>query len=178
MGRPKALLPTGASGLPFVRVICDTLPTAGVSPASSSRAPNYWARLAAVLPGVTLVVNPEPDRGQLSSLLLGLDALGARDAVLVTLVDLPRSGPHRRRVARHLASHARAAGPSRPRRPPRPSRDLRRAVVHALRSADVSLGAKPVIQKFLAEAVGVPVDDPGTVDDIDTPEAYERLKRP
>ena len=51
-------------------------------------------------------------------------------------------------------------------------------LLDALRSADVELGAKPVVHRFLADAVSVPVDDPATVDDIDTPEAYERLGRP
>ena len=32
MGRPKALLPLGASGEPFARRICDTLLAAGVAP--------------------------------------------------------------------------------------------------------------------------------------------------
>ena len=34
-----------------------------------------------------------------------------------------------------------------------------------------TLGAKPVVHRFLADAVSVPVDDPATVEDIDTPEA-------
>ncbi len=41
------------------------------------------------MPGIELVVNREPDRGQLSSLLAGLETLGAPEAALVTLVDLP-----------------------------------------------------------------------------------------
>ena len=179
MGRPKALLPTGESGLPFVRVICDALTAAGVSPLVVVTRAELAGPIAAVLPGIALVVNPDPDRGQLSSLLLGLDALGTHDAVLVTLVDLPRFRPGT--VAALLGAWRRTHAPL-----VRPVHDGRHGhpaifgatLLHALRSADVSLGAKPVIQRFAAEAIGVPVDDPGTVDDIDTPEAYERLERP
>jgi molybdenum cofactor cytidylyltransferase len=178
MGRPKALLPTGASGLPFVRVICDTLVAAGVSPLVVTRA-ELVESIKAVLPGTTLVVNPEPDRGQLSSLLLGLDALGPRDAVLVTLVDLPRFRPTT--VAALISTWHRTHAPLV--RPVHEGRHGHPAIfgeplLRALRSADVSLGAKPVIQRFSAEAIEVAVDDPGTVDDIDTPEAYKRLERP
>lgn len=178
MGRPKALLPTGASGLPFVRVICDRLLAAGVSPLVVTRA-ELVDSITAVLPGIAVVVNPEPDRGQLSSLLLGLDALGPRDAALVTLVDLPRFRPTT--LTALLNSWHRTHAPL-----VRPVHDGRHGhpaifgepLLRALRFADVSLGARPVIQRFSAAAIEVPVDDPGTVDDIDTPEAYKRLERP
>jgi len=179
MGRPKALLPVGESGLPFARVICDALTASGVSPIVVVTRAELASPVAAVVPGTALVVNPDPDRGQLSSLLLGLDALGARDAVLVTLVDLPRFRLDT--VAALIETWHRTHAPL-----VRPVHDGRHGhpaifgapLLHALHSADVALGAKPVIQRFAAEAVGVPVDDPGTVDDIDTPEAYERLERP
>ena len=61
---------------PFVRVICDALTTAGVSPVVVVTRAELAGRLAAVLPGIALVVNPDPDRGQLSSLLLGPGCAG------------------------------------------------------------------------------------------------------
>ena len=178
MGRSKALLPLGASGLPFVRVICDTLTTAGVSPIVVVTRAELLESLAGVLPGTELVVNRDPERGQLSSLLAGLDVLGAPAAAMMTLVDLPlvRAGT----VAALLATWDRTHAPL--------VRPLFRArhghpvifglpLLDALRSADVDLGAKPVVHRFLADAVSVPVDDPAIVQDIDTPEEYERLGR-
>lgn len=177
MGRPKALLPIGPSAEPFVRVICDSLVAASVSPIVVVTRTALLGDLADVLPGIMLVVNPEPDRGQLSSLLAGLEALGPRDAVLVTLVDLPQFRPST--VASLLAAWRRTHAPL-----VRPVHHGRHGhpvifgapLLDALRVATVELGAKPVIHRFLAEAIDVSVDDRGTVEDIDTPEDYDRLE--
>jgi CTP:molybdopterin cytidylyltransferase MocA len=179
MGRPKALLPASAAGQPFVRVICDALAAAGVSPIVVVTRAELVAPLGELVPGIELAVNPDPDRGQLSSLLVGLDAVGPCDAVLVTLVDLPLVQSST--VAALLASwHLTQAPLVRPEHRGRHGHPVifGAPLLHALRSADVELGAKPVVHRFAAQAVSVPVDDPGTVDDIDTPEAYDRLERP
>lgn len=179
MGRPKALLPLGDPGRPFARVICDTLTASGVSPLVLVTRAELRDQLAAVLPGVALVVNPDPDRGQLSSLLAGLEALGAPDAALVTLVDLPLFRPST--VTSLLTAwhqtHAPLVRPLHQGRHGHPA-IFGAPLLEALRAADVQLGAKPVVHRFLSEAVSVSVDDCGTVDDIDTPEAYDRLGLP
>ena len=177
MGRPKALLPIGASGQPFAQTICDTLVAAGVTPVVVITRPDLRDQLAGVLADVVLVVNPSPDRGQLSSLLAGLDALGSPEAALVALVDLPLVQPAT--VASLLAAWHETHAPLV--RPLHQGRQHGHPVIFgapllaALRSADVDLGAKPVVHRFLADAVSVPVDDRGTVEDFDTPEAYDRL---
>ncbi|MBK5298056.1 MAG: nucleotidyltransferase family protein [Vicinamibacteria bacterium] len=177
MGRPKALLPLGDSGRPFVRVICDTLTASGVAPLVVVTRAELLDELAGVLPGVALVVNPDPDRGQLSSLLAGLDALGTRDAALVTLVDLPLF-QQSTVVSLLTAWHQTHAPLVRPLHQGRHGHPVifGALLLDALRSADVDLGAKPVVYRFLADAVSVQVDDRGTVEDIDTPEAYDRLE--
>ncbi len=179
MGRPKALLPLGTSGQSFARVICDTLMAAGVAPIVVVTRVELRDHLSDVLPGVALVVNPDPDRGQLWSLLAGLDALGTPDAALVTLVDLPLFQPST--VASLLTAwHQTRAPLVRPLYQGRHGHPVifGAPLLEALRSADVDLGAKPVVYRFLADAVSVPVDDRGTVEDIDTPEAYNRLELP
>jgi len=179
MGRPKALLPLGASGLTFVRVICDTLHAAGVSPVVVVTRVELLDSLAAVVPRAELVANDDPDRGQLSSLLAGLESLGApQQAALMTLVDLPLV--HTSTVASLLAAWHRTHAPLV--RPLYQSRHGHPVIfgaplLDALRRADLDAGAKPVVHRFLADAVSVVVDDPATVDDIDTPETYERLNR-
>lgn len=179
MGRPKALLPLGASGPPFVRVICDRLAMAGVSPIVVITRAELHDALAAAVPGIAVAVNADPDRGQLSSLLAGLDAVGHCEAAVVTLVDLPLFLPST--VASLLAAWRRTQAPLV--RPVHESRHghpaiFGRALLDALRAADVGAGAKPVLGRFLADAVSVHVNDPGTLEDIDTPEAYDRLVPP
>lgn len=178
MGRPKALLALDASGVTFARAICDRLTTAAVSPIVVVTRADLRDALAAGLPGIRLVVNPDPDRGQLSSLLAGLDVLGPCDAVLVTLVDLPlfQSSTVTSLLARWRDTRAPLVRPVHEGRNGHPA-IFGRALLDALRVADIAAGAKPVMDRFLANAVSVPVDDPGTVEDIDTPDAYDRLTR-
>lgn len=179
MGRPKALLLLDASGSTFARAICDRLTAAAVSPIVVVARADLREALAAALPGITLAVNADPDRGQLSSLLVGLDAVGPCDAVLVTLVDLPQFQPSTvgALVTRWRQTHAPLVRPMHDGRHGHPV-IFGRALLDALRESDIAAGAKPVIHRFLDDAVSVPVDDPGTVEDIDTPEAYDRLTRP
>jgi len=178
MGRPKALLPLGASGLTFVRVICDTLHAAGVSPIVVVARVELLDSLAAAVPRAQLVANDDPDRGQLSSLLAGLETLGAPQAALMTLVDLPlvQAGTVASLLATWHRTHAPLVRPSYQARHGHPV-IFGAPLLDALRQADLDAGAKPVVHRFHADAVTVVVDDPATVDDIDTPEAYERLSR-
>jgi CTP:molybdopterin cytidylyltransferase MocA len=46
-----------------------------------------------------------------------------------------------------------------------------------LRSADLNIGAKAVFAQHRDRIVNVEVDDPGAFEDMDTPEAYQRLRR-
>jgi molybdenum cofactor cytidylyltransferase len=122
------------------------------------------------------VVNPDPDRGQLSSLIAGLDAVdGPRVfAALVTLVDVPfvMASTITALLSRGRASPApivRATYKSRHGHPV----IIRRELFDALRRADPLAGAKPV---FRAHPIDdVEVDDPGVVQDVDTPDDYRRL---
>ena len=122
-------------------------------------------------------MNPDPDRGQLSSLLAGLDAVDRPgvDAVLVTLVDVPLVAPVGDRGA---ASAGRRLAAPRSSGPPVAARHghpviFTRGVFAALRAADPAAGAKPVMRAFAVE--DVEIDDPGILRDVDTPEDYERL---
>ena len=142
MGRPKALLPAGDAGDTFVGRIVRTLRAAGVDEivvVAGDLAPEIASALAGEAHPPRVVVNPEPGRGQFSSLQTGLRAVnrpGIR-GVLATLVDVPlvTAGT----VAALLAAHAATAAPIvRPGarraarspgdfRSPRAARDSRRA---------------------------------------------------
>jgi CTP:molybdopterin cytidylyltransferase MocA len=176
MGRPKALLET--EGRTFVRRILETLRDGGVTDAVVVVRPeaiDVRSEIAAVRFGRT-VDNPDPDRGQLSSLLTGLDAVDRPgvSAVLVTLVDVPLVKPSS--IAVLLARAASARAPIL-----RVAHDGRhghpviftRQVFAALRAADPATGAKAVMRAF--EVENVEVGDAGVLRDVDTPGDYERL---
>jgi molybdenum cofactor cytidylyltransferase len=177
MGRPKALLTLGA-GETFVSRIAATLAAAGLDPVIVVVRAELEPAIARAAPGARLVVNDAPERGQLSSLLRGLDALPQPAAsALVTLVDLP--------LVRVTTVQAVVDGWRRTQAPlVRPVHRGRHghpvvfgaALIAGLRSADLALGAKPVVHAFAAAGLDVPVDDPGVLRDIDTPSDYAAIE--
>lgn len=88
-GRPKALLELG--GVPLVLRQLIALSGAGVDEVAVVLGHHGEAIEAAVRPfPITLVRNPSPDDGQVSSVRLGLGALSPRlDALIVALADQP-----------------------------------------------------------------------------------------
>jgi molybdenum cofactor cytidylyltransferase len=190
MGRPKALLTIGPAGETFLQRILRVLDEAGVNetivvvgPESPLVAGPGTAQAQAMPPlptRVRPVVNPDPGRGQLSSVLEGLrlaDRPGVT-GVMVTLVDVPlvSAATIRALLAAHEARHARITRPVRGGRHGHPV-IVDRSLFDDLRGADPSLGMKAVIHAHESSVVDVEVDDDGPFLDVDTPLDYERLQR-
>jgi len=176
MGRPKALLPVGDDGPSFARALCDTLAAAGIAPVVLVSRAELRDALAAAVPRATVVVNSSPERGQLSSLMAGLEALEAPEAVLVTLVDLPlvRQDTVQAVIRAWRDSGAPLVRPEHAGRHGHPV-IFGAPLLRDLRSADAAAGAKPIVHRYLAQSVSVVVDDEATIEDVDTPEGYARL---
>jgi molybdenum cofactor cytidylyltransferase len=181
MGRDKALLAIPGGGW-FLARLARTFLSAGcpevitvVGPAAVDR-----IRDAAVRDGlpITLVLNPDPSRGQLSSLQEAMAALEPRAprGLLMCPVDQPLVGEQTIRLV--LEAWRRTGAPI-----VRPSHAGRRghpvlfdARIHSeLRAADPSAGARPVIRAHAGESSDVETDDAGAFEDIDTPEDYFRV---
>lgn len=180
MGRPKALLPLPDGEL-FLLRIAGTLRRAGLDRVIAVVGTDEAAIRAAVHPrgepGLRLVANPAPARGQLSSLVVGLDALAPDDdAVLVTIVDLPLVSVDtvRRVIAGWRPTRAPIARPAHENRHGHPV-VFAAELFEELRRADPALGARAVLERHRPRIVDVPIDDPGAYDDIDTPEDYRRI---
>ena len=186
MGRPKALLPIGPSGDTFLTRILHALRAAGIERAFVVIGGNADAVRATLPPDdgfFTLVENRQYEQGQLSSLLAGLSAAEANDAVegvMVTLVDLPLISEATVRAV--LDAHRQVPGAPivRPRKGARHGHPVisHRRLFAELRGADPSMGANPVVRAHAAEEVNVDVADDGPFTDVDTPEDYERFIRP
>jgi molybdenum cofactor cytidylyltransferase len=181
MGRPKALLTCPPDPDTFVARIVRVLRDGGVDPVVVVVRPDDNAlqqHVRRFVPDVELVENPHPDRGQLSSLLVGLDyaqSHGAR-AIVVMPVDVPQVR------AETVAALLRAAAVSdapilRVVHGTRHGHPVlfRDAVFDELRHADPSLGAKAVVRARADETVDVHVDDPGVLRDVDVPDDYAAL---
>lgn len=179
MGRPKLLLPWGTgtvidATLAALReggVRRVTVVTAAGGPLAGWQAPA----------GVTLAENPDVERGMLSSVQAGLRLLLAReplppDPLVVCPADLPALRAST--VATLLAAQRRHGGlvvPSYQGKrghpllvPPRWQ--------PAILQLDDAVGLRQLLALAAADLLRLPVDDPGTVRDVDTPEAYDTLR--
>jgi molybdenum cofactor cytidylyltransferase len=181
MGSPKALLST-RDGRPFVVAIADTFAQAGLETFVVTGRDHD--RIAAALAMATFaapvrtVRNPDPSRGQLSSLWTAMDVAVTPDteALVVTLVDVPLLGVDtvRRVVAEWRRTQAPIARPAIGDRHGHPV-VFDRCVFDELRQAPLDAGAKVVVRAHAAEVLDVPVTDEGCLVDIDTPRDYEAL---
>ena len=180
MGSPKALLST-PDGRTFVLSIADTFARAGLDDTFVVTGRDH-DQIAAALSNVPVRVvrNPDPVRGQLSSLLTAMETAvrPETEALVVTLVDVPLLSVD---TVRHVVSEWR-----RTRAPVvRPAIGDRhghpvvfdRRVFEELRQAPLDAGAKVVVRRYAAELLNVPVTDTGCLIDVDTPRDYEALGR-
>lgn len=179
MGRAKATLDAGG-GHTFLTRIVQTLLDAGVGDVIvvvGHEAEAIASRFSESGLPARFVVNREYDKGQLSSLLAGLDVVDRPGvaAVLVTLVDVPLVSAAT--VGAVIEAYRRTRAPIvRPTSGDRHGHPLliARALFAELRAADPSAGAKPVVRAHASAAGDIAVDDEGAFIDIDTEEDYQR----
>ena len=181
MGQAKAALALGQMGETVLSRVVRTLLLGGVPDLVVVAGAHIEAVRAAMPrdePRARVIENTAWQRGQLSSLVSGLDAIDtpALEAALVTLVDVPLVQAST--VAAVIEAWRRTRAPI-----VRPAEGERhghpvifdRSVLADLRSADLNTGAKAVFALHRDRIVNVEVDDEGAFQDIDTPEDYQRL---
>ena len=181
MGQHKALLPTAQANETFIGRIVRVLRAGGVDDVVvvvGPHVPPLDVAFTGQEPLPRVVINPFPDRGQLSSLLVGLSVVDRPGVagVLVTLVDVPLIDSETICQLKELHQQTRAPVV-------RPARNGRhghpvifdRAVFSELRKADHAVGAKAVVHAHLADTVELAVDAEGSFLDIDTPSDYMRV---
>jgi molybdenum cofactor cytidylyltransferase len=183
MGAPKALLPDGA-GRVFITRVLHAMHAADVTDLVVVTGSLHAAIVSAVASDpprgaiVTFARNPDPARGQLSSLLTGLEAASKQpiDAMLMTLVDVPFVAASTIRVVVETFRRTRApiVRPARGERHGHPVL-FARSLFDELRHADPSQGAKAIVRRHAADIVNVQVDDEGALVDVDTRDEYQRL---
>ena len=181
MGSPKALL--DFLGLPFVVRIMEALEALEVKARVVVLGPDA-PRIQPVLAGhdCMIVENPEPETGPIASLRAALRALQPLQpsAVLVWPVDLPhvRVTTVQRILEAHRRTGARTVVPTFGERRGHPVVWGSALFDELLEDPDATQeGARAVQHKHQGEVVSVPVDDPAVIDQVNTPEDYERLVR-
>jgi molybdenum cofactor cytidylyltransferase len=175
MGCPKALLPFG--GTTFLGTILDTLaaiPMPAPLVVLGRHAPLIEPHIAGR--PLRILINREPERGQISSMQLALAAAGNCPACLVWPVDQPAASATliRALIERFEESHALIVMPIKDGVRGHPaifSSVLFREIL-ALRPEQ---GAKELVRSHAGETALLETDDAGAVHDIDTPEEYRNL---
>lgn len=180
MGRPKALLPI--DGIRFIERIVTALKSSGVAKIIVVLGHNAedMRRKIDDLP-VTIIINPEYKKGQLSSLqtaihYLETSPIGAGvDGILVHLVDHPYVNPQlvKLMIDRFEESGKLIVVPRFRGRRGHPVLFSKR-LFPELRSAPMEQGAKTVVHAHQAETLEIETENEGVTIDIDTPEEYRK----
>lgn len=181
MGSPKALL--DFLGQPFAVRILEALEALEVKTRVVVLGPDA-PRIQPALAGhdFMIVENAEPETGPIASLRGALRALQPLQpsAVLVWPVDLPhvRVTTVERVLEAHRRTKAAVVIPTFGERRGHPV-IWGSALFAELMESPVATreGARAVLHDHEREVVSVPVDDPAVVDQVNTPEDYERLVR-
>jgi molybdenum cofactor cytidylyltransferase len=183
MGRPKALLITSLEGPTFVAQLSRTLVQGGAADVLVvGRSDDEALRRAvdALGPSVRFVGNPDADRGQLSSVIAGLNAADRPGVtgVLVTPVDAPfiTASTVAAMLSYFVSSRAPIVRATFQRRHGHPV-IFSRSVFDDLRHADPAQGAKAVVRAHSGALIDLDLDDPAIVDDIDDPDDYEKAMK-
>jgi len=184
MGSAKALLTLPPDGSTFLERLTRSLTSGGAAGVSVVGRPDDRAlalevdRLGAAGCGVRLVENADADRGQLSSVVAGMNAADRPGVhgIIVTPVDAPLLRPETIRCMLAVFDA---------RRPPVVRATFQgrhghpvifsRLVFDSLRRADPAVGAKAVVRAHADDLIDLELEDPGIVLDVDTPGDYTRL---
>lgn len=172
MGRPKALLEWGkqtvldhVAGL-LAQVADPVIVVAGFGAAGIQERRGPWS----------VVVNPNPELGMLSSLKCGLRAVpSGAGAVLFTPVDYPAV------TAETIGALARRAGAAPLAVPVYAGRRghpvlISREILEEILALPEDARPSDAIRRHLDRAIMLEVNDRGVVEDIDDPETYQRLR--
>lgn len=176
MGTPKGLLQL--EGSTFARRVTAALRDGGCDPVLFVvRAGDTRLAAEARAAGATVLENPDPGPGPLSSLRLALGHLaGTADHVVWLPLDHPRV---QARTVEALIAEARTHDAPVTLPVHEDSRGhpavFGRAVFAELLDPDLDGGARTVVHRHLGSARLVDTDDPGVLLDVDTPAEYRAL---
>ncbi len=177
MGEPKPLLRLGDK--PLLAHVLERLRDSDVGEivvVLGAQADRILGELP--LEGTRVAFNPDFAQGMSASIRAGLAAVSDRsEAFLLVLGDQPfvSSATFNALIARHEATHARVLIPTYQGVRGNPVL-LHRSLSSEVESISGDVGCRGVVAEHAAEVVEVPVEDPGVLLDLDTPEDVARVR--
>jgi len=177
MGCPKALLPFGDST--FLQHLYDLLKKSSLGEVRVVLGAQAGEIKAGInVPERDIVINPDYEKGMLSSFQAGLAALkeAAPEAVILCPVDHPNIPLSLIEliISSFRSSKAEIVIPTREGRRGHPAL-FAGSLFGDLLSAPLDVGARHVVHKYPEKVLEVETDEPGVIQDIDAPEDYRDL---
>ncbi len=174
MGSPKPLL--SLRGTTFLRGIVNLHRALGLAVYVVLGEHRERIQAEVDLSDTTVLINPTPELGQLSSLQLATRHLGASAGLLVHPVDHPvvSLSTLQMLLRNALAFPGRLVFPVHQGRKGHPL-VFPQALFPEILSAPLDQGARAVVRRHPELLLPVDVEDPGVLLNIDTPEEYRRL---
>lgn len=176
MGVQKLLLPYGESTI--VETVLENLRLSGLTPVYAVFSAEVAEKISKPPNWLKIGVNPAPERGQSSSLAIGLDMLPAGEDFCIMLGDLPRAKP-RDISGLYEKFNNRSEGCTvlAPFRDGAFGHPMFYSAVWRERFASAAgdAGGKEILKRYWREIMTVPAED-GHFKDIDTPADYEQSK--
>jgi molybdenum cofactor cytidylyltransferase len=176
MGYPKALLPLGSDI--FLTRILKTIHDVGLASATI-----VLGKSASIIKpyiqdaGATILINPDPSRGQLSSIQLALASLGPEiHAAMIWPVDMPAVQPDlvHRLAELFNSSGSRIVLPQYGEKRGHPA-VFHRSLFQEFMDAPLAEGPKNILLRHQQEISILTVQESAAVEDIDTPSDYQTL---
>ncbi len=176
MGYPKALLPLGTTT--FLAHILTTVHKVGLG-----NPVIILGRSADIIAptvhnsSVSIRVNHDPDRGQLSSIQVGISSLSSgTEAAMIWPVDQPAVSETlvRDLVQLYIRANCRMVFPRHGDRRGHPA-ILQQSVFQEFLDAPLHEGPKKIILRHLPEIAELATEESAVINDIDTPSEYEAL---
>lgn len=173
-GRPKALL--HLHGRTFLENILDAISRSSLIQFTVVVVGHHREEIERAVSFRPMVFNPDYEQGMITSLQTGIRALPEGvDGTFLFLVDHPVVEPE---------TIAALAAQARPDRIVLPAFEGRRGhpvffgaqILKELLSLPPALGANAVVRKDPARVIEVPVNAPGILVDVDTPEQFHKLE--
>ena len=174
MGFPKPLLEIG--GESFLRRIIDTHKAASLPVYVVLGEHRQSIESTVDLSDTLLLINPDPGRGQLSSLQTALPYLEKTSAIVVHPVDHPlvKTESVQRLVQAHLRDRSRICIPEFEGQKGHPVL-FPSCLYPDLKDAPLEEGARWVVHQHLDSVALISVDDPAVLKNINRPEQFEEL---
>ncbi len=171
---PKPLLTF--HGKTFLQLVIDHLSAIGVTQRIIVTNKALYQRIVDFHPATQVVINPQPEMGMISSLWIGMAAMGPDvSGFFMCPIDYPlvQRETFRRLSAAHISNPHRIIIPTHNGRFGHPiifSKDF----FQALRHVPLDQGARFLIRRNQDRLFQVEVTDPGILININTPELYHR----